>query len=157
MPLRSVMQLLIFYTLALLAVAAITTSSAVENGVRYSTYVFLLKATMLWAGLLWIAVSVYVSLIARTNDFVQEVWIAFCIGSLMAYVGVKGVHTSPAYWIAVQTMLYFLISMAAVSLFCSILRIGNLEPPQIQLRRTFARGRFRYYLKGLVRRIKRRL
>lgn len=142
MTLQTVARLLFVYVFMVVMAAIVT---AYTNDYRPSRllYVFILKSTILWAGLVWISVSVYLTLISESEDFTTESWISFVIGSLMVYIGLRGVFTDPLWWLGVRTLLYLLLSMSAVLMFEEIRRTGDLESPSVRLSEVLSRQQLR--------------
>lgn len=109
---------------------ALTLAPAVES--VYTTvevYTFIVRLTALWAGLVWLSSSIYISLITGSREFSTEIWLAFLVGALMSYLGVSGEFIDIPYWLGVRAIMYTLISLIAVTLISNIQkRLGTNRP-----------------------------
>lgn len=127
-------RLLTAYVIAIIGAATMASMTGSTIPDR-EVFVFLLKATMLWAGLVWVSVSVYISLISDDEDSAFNVWISFTIGALMIYLGISGVYLSNTYWLGVRTVLYLMLSLIAVIFLEELQRVGDYDPVMVKIRK----------------------
>ena len=148
MVLPVVIGLLAIYALTIL-VALTLAPYMVESQVPVDVYLFVLKATILWSGLTWISIAVYISLISETDTLGDESWLAFIIGSLMVYLGIAGEFVADPYWIGVRSLLYLLLSLVGLVMFIELMRVSDMKPPSERLgellRRAWGMWRRRRY------------
>lgn len=138
MTIPTVTRLLFIYVF-MVAVSATVTAITTGYQPAREVYVFLLRSTMLWAGLVWVSVSIYIVLISEADDFVVESWISFVIGALMIYLGMSGTFAATVWWLGVRTILYLLLSISAVLMFNEIKRVGGLAEPSDRLAAVLSR------------------
>lgn len=92
-------------------------------------YTFLVRLSILWAGLIWITAAIYVSIVTHDNQYGWEVWLSFSIGALMIYSGLGGTFVTSGYWLGIRTIFYLLLSLAAVIYMEHIRSLTNSENP----------------------------
>lgn len=96
-------------------------------------YTFIVRLCALWAGLVWLSASIYLSLITGAREFSTEIWLAFIVGALMSYQGLAGEFVTHPYWIGVRALLYTFISLIAVALIANIQRRLGADRPAVTL------------------------
>lgn len=136
MVLPLVVALLFVYLLTILIALAIS-PTFLGARITIDTYLFVLQATGLWAGLSWISVAIYISLVSEADDFYFETWLSFSIGSLMIYIALSGVFVEVPYWLGVRAVLSLLLSAAALIMLVHLVETGDLMPPSERFRELY--------------------
>ena len=132
MVLPVVIGLLVVYALTVL-VALTVAPYMLGAQVPVDVYLFVLKATILWAGLTWISIAIYISLISETDTLGDESWLAFIVGAIMVYLGIAGEFVADPYWIGVRAVLYLLFSLVGLVMFVELMRVTGMKPPSERL------------------------
>lgn len=113
---------------------ALTVAPAIATAnTTVEVYTYIVRLCALWAGLVWLSASVYLSLITGSREFSTEIWLAFIVGALMSYLGVSGEFVDSPYWLGVRALMYALISLVAVALITNIQYRLGVDRPTITL------------------------
>lgn len=93
----------------------------------------------MFAGVVWVSLAIYISLISEVRNLTLEVWVSFAIGALLLYLGVGGdfPHSEP--WLIVRIALYVGLTIAAFLLYRIIQRSTHMLPASVRLVSVFRR------------------
>lgn len=130
MPLRFLAALFAVYGLMVVIAISYAPFVAGEEVPRI-VYIYLLKMSMSWAGLTWLSIAVYVSLISETDDYNDLVWMSFIMGAVMTYMGISmGVASNATnHWLGIRSLIYYLLSAIPYMWLRTMIKMGDIISP----------------------------